>query len=165
MPDVLALAERLGAPVLTTFKAKGLVADHHPLACGVLGRSGTPVARWLMNESRPARGVRRELLEPHRVSPPYKPIVQVDDDPMAIGRFHPVRCRVLGDVAVTAEASCSPRSRDGFDRGRPARRCRGALGAVAGREGAPTRLTTVASASAAAAVFAALSAPLSATTP
>ena len=42
---------RSHAPVLTTFKAKGLVSDDHPLGCGVLGRSGTPVASWLMNES------------------------------------------------------------------------------------------------------------------
>jgi pyruvate oxidase len=48
---VLALAERPGAPVLTTFKAKGLIPDSHPLGAGVLGRSGTPVASWLMNES------------------------------------------------------------------------------------------------------------------
>jgi thiamine pyrophosphate-dependent acetolactate synthase large subunit-like protein len=48
MPDVMALAERLGAPVMTTFKAKGLMSDRHPLGCGVLGRSGTPVASWFM---------------------------------------------------------------------------------------------------------------------
>ena len=35
--DTVALAERLHAPVLTTFKAKGLIADTHPLAGGVLG--------------------------------------------------------------------------------------------------------------------------------
>ena len=46
-----ALAERLNAPVLTTFKAKGLIPDTHPLGAGVLGRSGTPVASWLMNEA------------------------------------------------------------------------------------------------------------------
>ena len=37
--------------MLTTFKGKGLIPDDHPLAGGVLGRSGTPVASWLMNES------------------------------------------------------------------------------------------------------------------
>ena len=39
---VLALAERIDAPVITTFKAKGLVPDDHPLACGVLGPVGHP---------------------------------------------------------------------------------------------------------------------------
>jgi pyruvate oxidase len=49
--QVVALAEKIGAPVITTFKAKGQIADDHPLACGVLGRSGTPVASWFMNEA------------------------------------------------------------------------------------------------------------------
>ena len=40
--ELHAFAERLGSPVLTTFKAKGLVPDSHPLGAGVLGRSGTP---------------------------------------------------------------------------------------------------------------------------
>jgi len=48
MEDVLAFADALDAPVVTTFKAKGLVSDRHPLGAGVLGRSGTPVASWLM---------------------------------------------------------------------------------------------------------------------
>ena len=51
MPSVIALAERLHAPVLTTFKGKGLIPDDHPLGCGVLGRSGTPIASWFMNEA------------------------------------------------------------------------------------------------------------------
>src|SRR4051794_24017970 len=46
-PAVIAFAEQLGAPVITTFKAKGLIGDDHELAGGVLGRSGTPVASWL----------------------------------------------------------------------------------------------------------------------
>ena len=95
MAEILALAEKIDAPVLTTFKAKGLVSDHHPLAGGVLGRSGTPVASWFMNES--------DLLLTFGVSfsnhtgiSDYKPIVQVDFDPMALGRFHPVAVPVQG---------------------------------------------------------------------
>ena len=40
---VLALAERLGAPVLTTFKAKGLIPDSHPLGAGYWAAA---VLRW-----------------------------------------------------------------------------------------------------------------------
>ncbi len=99
--DVVALAEVLGAPVLTTFKAKGLVSDHHPLGAGVLGRSGTPVASWLMNES-DALLVFGASFSNHTGIAPYKPIVQVDRDVDALGRFHPVTVPVLGDVGVTA---------------------------------------------------------------
>jgi thiamine pyrophosphate-dependent acetolactate synthase large subunit-like protein/nitrite reductase/ring-hydroxylating ferredoxin subunit len=99
--DVVALAETVGAPVLTTFKGKGLIADSHPLGCGVLGRSGTPVASWMMNEA-DLLVVFGASFSNHTGIAPYKPTVQVDFDPMALGRFHPVTVPVLGDVGVTA---------------------------------------------------------------
>ena len=101
MDAVIAFAEALGAPVLTTFKAKGLISDRHPLGAGVLGRSGTPVASWLMNES-DLLVVFGASFSNHTGIAPYKPIVQIDFDPMALGRFHPVTVPVLGHVGVTA---------------------------------------------------------------
>lgn len=98
--EVHELAERLGAPVLTTFRAKGLVPDTHPLGGGVLGRSGTPVASWLMNESDLLLVVGASFSN-HTGIAPYKPIVQIDDTPGAIGRFDAVAVGVLGDAAVT----------------------------------------------------------------
>jgi thiamine pyrophosphate-dependent acetolactate synthase large subunit-like protein/nitrite reductase/ring-hydroxylating ferredoxin subunit len=115
MNEIVALAERLGAPVLTTFKGKGQISDHHPLGAGVLGRSGTPVASYLMNES-DLLVVWGASFSNHTGIAAYKPIVQIDDDPMAIGRFHPVALPVLGDVATTAElmaaASVDPAATD-----------------------------------------------------
>jgi thiamine pyrophosphate-dependent acetolactate synthase large subunit-like protein/nitrite reductase/ring-hydroxylating ferredoxin subunit len=101
MDAVRALAETLHAPVLTTFKGKGLISDHHPLGAGVLGRSGTPVASWLMNES-DLLIVLGASFSNHTGIAPYKPIVQVDFDPMALGRFHPVTVPVQGHAGVTA---------------------------------------------------------------
>ena len=101
--EVIALAERLHAPVLTTFKAKGLVPDTHPLGAGVLGRSGTPVASWLMNESDLLVVVGASFSN-HTGIAPYKPIVQIDDDPTAIGRFAAVRANVRGDAAIVVDA-------------------------------------------------------------
>jgi thiamine pyrophosphate-dependent acetolactate synthase large subunit-like protein/nitrite reductase/ring-hydroxylating ferredoxin subunit len=49
--QIIGFAEKLGLPVMTTFKAKGLIPDDHPNAGGVLGRSGTPIASWFMNEA------------------------------------------------------------------------------------------------------------------
>jgi thiamine pyrophosphate-dependent acetolactate synthase large subunit-like protein/nitrite reductase/ring-hydroxylating ferredoxin subunit len=101
--QVRALAERLTAPVLTTFKAKGLLPDTHPLGAGVLGRSGTPVASWLMNESDLLVVVGASFSN-HTGIAPYLPIVQIDDEPGAIGRFNPVTAGVLGDAALTLTA-------------------------------------------------------------
>lgn len=103
MPAVVALAERLQAPVLTTFKAKGQISDAHPLACGALGRSGTPVASWMMNKA-DLLLVFGASFSNHTGISPFKPVVQVDTDPLALGRFNPVTVPVLGDVGVTAAA-------------------------------------------------------------
>jgi thiamine pyrophosphate-dependent acetolactate synthase large subunit-like protein len=100
---LIALAERLGAPVITTFKAKGQIPDDHPLACGVLGRSGTPVASWLMNEA-DLLLVFGASFANHTGIYPGHPIIQVDFDPMQLGKFHPVACPVWGEVGVTANA-------------------------------------------------------------
>jgi thiamine pyrophosphate-dependent acetolactate synthase large subunit-like protein/nitrite reductase/ring-hydroxylating ferredoxin subunit len=101
MAPVIALAEQLGAPVATTFKAKGQISDCHPLGCGVLGRSGTPIASWFMNECDLVVAFGASFSN-HTGIASYKPIVQVDFDPMALGRFHAVEVPVLGDVGVTA---------------------------------------------------------------
>ncbi len=101
--EVVRLAERLHAPVLTTFKAKGLVPDTHPLGAGVLGRSGTPVASWLMNESDLLVVVGASFSN-HTGIAPYKPIVQIDDNPTSIGRFDAVTASVLGDASIAVEA-------------------------------------------------------------
>jgi len=102
MEAVVALAEQLGAPVITTFKAKGQIADDHPLACGVLGRSGTPIASWFMNES-DALLVLGASFSNHTGIYPGKPIVQVDFDPLALGKFHPVTVPVWGEIGVTVK--------------------------------------------------------------
>ena len=103
MEPIVALAEQIGAPVLTTFKAKGQISDRHELGCGVLGRSGTPIASWFMNES-DLLLVFGASFSNHTGITSYKPLIQVDFDPMALGRFHPVDVPVQGDVGVTARA-------------------------------------------------------------
>lgn len=100
MDEVLSLAEALRCPVITTFKAKGLVSDHHPLGCGVLGRSGTPVASWFMNES-DLLLVFGASFSNHTGITPKKPIIQVDFDPMVLGKFHAVAVPVWGEIGVT----------------------------------------------------------------
>ena len=100
MAGIIPLAEQLHAPVITTFKAKGQIPDAHPLACGVLGRSGTPVASWFMNEC-DAMLVLGASFSNHTGIYPGKPIVQVDFDPLALGKFHPVAVPVWGEVGVT----------------------------------------------------------------
>lgn len=100
MVAITAFAERLNAPVLTTFKGKGLIPDAHPLAAGVLGRSGTPVASWFMNES-DLLIVLGASFSNHTGITPKKPTIQVDIDPLALSKFHKIDAPVWGELSVT----------------------------------------------------------------
>ncbi len=110
MPAVIALAEQLGAPIVTTFKGKGLVSDTHPLGCGVLGRSGTPVASWVMNES-DSLLVFGASFSNHTGITPKRPTIQVDRDPMILGKFHSVDVPLWGSIGATVELLRSALSR------------------------------------------------------
>jgi len=100
MPAILELAESLHCPVVTTFKGKGLISDSHELGCGVLGRSGTPIASWFMNES-DALLVLGASFSNHTGITPKKPTIQVDFDAMALGKFHKIDVPVWGEIATT----------------------------------------------------------------
>ena len=102
MDSIIEFAEMLNCPVLTTFKGKGLIPDHHPLGCGVLGRSGTPIASWFMNEAdllivfgasfSNHTGITNKLLT-----------IQVDFDPLALSKFHKIDAPVWGEISVTVD--------------------------------------------------------------
>ena len=100
---VIALAERIGATVVTTFKGKGLIADTHPNAGGVLGRSGTPIASWFMNEADLIITLGSSFAK-HTGIERSKPIIQVDFERMQLGRFHPVTLPVWGEIAAFCAA-------------------------------------------------------------
>jgi thiamine pyrophosphate-dependent acetolactate synthase large subunit-like protein/nitrite reductase/ring-hydroxylating ferredoxin subunit len=105
MPEVIQLAEVLNAPVLTTFKGKGQISDRHPLAAGVLGRSGTPIASWFMHECDLIIALGSSFSN-HTGITPKRPIIQVDFDQMALGKFHSVTVPVWGEIGITAALIC-----------------------------------------------------------
>ena len=99
--QIIALAEKIDAPVITTFKAKGAIEDSHPLACGVLGRSGTPVSSATM--------VRSDLLivfgasfSNHTSISVDRPVIQIDFDRMMLGKFDEVALPLWGEIGRTA---------------------------------------------------------------
>jgi thiamine pyrophosphate-dependent acetolactate synthase large subunit-like protein len=97
---VIELAEHIDAPVITTFKAKGLIGDDHPLGCGVLGRSGTPVGSAVMGRS-DCLLVLGASFSNHTGISRNKPTIQVDTDRMTLGKFHPVDVPLWGEIGAT----------------------------------------------------------------
>jgi len=102
MPGIIKMAEMMNSPVITTFKGKGLIPDDHPLGCGVLGRSGTPIASWFMNES-DLLIVLGASFSNHTGITPKKPIIHIDFDPMALSKFHKVEVALWGEIGVTCK--------------------------------------------------------------
>ena len=100
---IIGFAEKLGAPVLTTFKGKGLISDTHPNAAGVLGRSGTPIASWFMNECDLIIALGSSFSN-HTGIEPSKRIIQVDFERMQLGKFHPVTLPVWSELGAFCEA-------------------------------------------------------------
>lgn len=100
MEAITAFAEKMHVPVLTTFKAKGLIADTHPLGCGVLGRSGTPIASWFMNECDLILAIGTSFSN-HTGIASYIPTIQIDFDPMHLGKTHAIDLPVCGEIGRT----------------------------------------------------------------
>jgi thiamine pyrophosphate-dependent acetolactate synthase large subunit-like protein len=67
----------------------------------VIGRSGTPVASWVMNEA-DLLLVLGASFSNHTGIYPGHPIIQVDFDPLQLGKFHKVTVPVLGEIGVVA---------------------------------------------------------------
>ncbi len=101
--SVIGLAGLIGAPVLTTFKGKGLIPDSHPNAAGVLGRSGTPIASWFMNESDLIISLGSSFSN-HTGIEASKPIIQVDFERMQLGKFHAVKLPIWGEIGAFCNA-------------------------------------------------------------
>lgn len=101
MNAIVQLAEQLNIPVITTFKAKGFLSEHHPLSCGIAGKAGPPLAGWCMSQS-DLLIVFGASFSRHTGILRDRPTIQVDLAPMALGRFHPVAAPVWGEIGVTA---------------------------------------------------------------
>ncbi|MEM7428230.1 MAG: thiamine pyrophosphate-binding protein [Pseudomonadota bacterium] len=101
--QIIRFAEQLGAPVVTTFKAKGLIPDSHPNAAGVLGRSGTPIASWFMNEADLLIAFGASFSN-HTGIEKAKPIIQIDYDRMQLGKFHAVALPIWSEIGAFCAA-------------------------------------------------------------
>ncbi len=102
--QILALAEHIDAAVATTFPAKGCIPETHPLATGVLGRSGTPVSAAMQTRS-DLIVVFGGGMAPHTGITDKRTVIRIDTDPLASRRnTHNVEVFALADAGTAAVA-------------------------------------------------------------
>lgn len=107
-PDALAaLAEKLGAPIATTYFAKGLFDHDYPLHSGIAGTFMTPANDALLRNADAVLTVGAQLSgKTTRYGALYDDadVVQVDVSTDALGRHRDPTIGVLGDARATVEA-------------------------------------------------------------
>jgi acetolactate synthase-1/2/3 large subunit len=100
--ELLKLAEKTGAPVVTTLMARGAFPDSHPQHLGMPGMHGTVPAVLALQESDliVAIGARFDDRVTGRVSDfaPDAKIVHIDIDPAEIGKIRQADVPIVGDA-------------------------------------------------------------------
>ncbi|WP_458190793.1 thiamine pyrophosphate-binding protein [Haladaptatus sp. NG-WS-4] len=103
---VVALAETVGAPIATTYFAKGLFADDHPLHSGIAGTFMTPANDELLWDTDVIVTVGAQLSgKSTRYGALFEDaeVIQIDIDPNALGRHRDPTVGILGDARATVE--------------------------------------------------------------
>jgi acetolactate synthase-1/2/3 large subunit len=121
-PEVLALAAALAAPVATSLGARGIISTRHPLHVGVPGSYSAPPANRIVHSADLVLFVGCDTGDQvtlnWTVPPLATKIVQLDADPLEIGRSYPDAIGVVGDpkasLARLADAVGKPQRDRGF---------------------------------------------------
>jgi acetolactate synthase I/II/III large subunit len=108
--EVQELAELLSLPVATSYTAKGVFPENHPLALGCLGVGGRPYAKEFFLKSDLILALGTTFSEGttmgfgHRTIPDRTKIIQIDIDPDELGRNYPTALSVQADVKAALRA-------------------------------------------------------------
>ncbi len=121
-PEVLALAEALSAPVATSLGARGIIPTRHQLSAGVPGSYSAPPANRIVHSADLVLYVGCDTGDQvtlnWTVPSLATQIVQIDADPLEIGRSYPNTIGVVGDpkasVARLAQMVGNPARDRGF---------------------------------------------------
>jgi acetolactate synthase-1/2/3 large subunit len=100
-PEVLALAEALAAPVATSLGARGIIPTMHRLSAGVVGSYSAPPANRIVCGAELVLFVGCDTGDQvtlnWRVPALATKIVQIESDPLEIGRSYPNTTGIVGD--------------------------------------------------------------------
>ncbi len=95
---LLDLASKICAPILSTFRAKGVVGENEQLSVGCHGGVGSTAAGTLMEKADLLIAIGTSFSDLSSI--PKKRTVQIDINPLMIARRYPVEVSLLGNSAV-----------------------------------------------------------------
>ena len=95
---LLKFAAKIGAPIIGTFRAKGVVDENESLYVGCHGGVGSTAAGALMEKTDLLIAIGSSFADLSQI--PKKRTVQIDINPLMIARRYPVEASLLGNSAV-----------------------------------------------------------------
>ena len=105
--ELVALAEKLQIPVVTSLNAKATILDSHPLAAGVPGSYSRECANSTLLEADLVFFIGShtggQVTHFWRFPSPGTPVIQLDINPSELGRNYPNTVSILGDARVTLQ--------------------------------------------------------------
>ncbi len=107
--EVVALAEELRIPVITTYMAKGGLPENHPLNAGHAGiQVGQPIGNKILSESDVVLGIGCRFTDRHTgavdVYREGRKFIHVNIEPTQIGKVFPADVAVVSDAKLAAVA-------------------------------------------------------------
>ena len=101
--EVVDLAERLTAPIVTSYGHNDAVPHDHPLVLGALGRAGAPEAAEAVRSADVVLAVGTRLghfttFYDHRYIPQEAKLIQIEVDEKELGRHYALEVGILGDA-------------------------------------------------------------------
>src|SRR3989337_2962489 len=95
---LLRLAEKISAPIVTTFRAKGVIDEAHPLCAGIHGGLGSTTAAELVRKADLLVVIGSSFSDLTQL--PQKTTVQIDINMKMIAKKYTVEVGLLGNSAV-----------------------------------------------------------------
>lgn len=109
--EVVKLAEQLNIPVATSLNGKDTIPANHPLSLGVVGTYSRESANKVVNQAdlvifigTTAGGMTTHFWQVPKIG---TPVVQIDIEPVELGRNYPLKAGVQADVKVAVSRMLS----------------------------------------------------------
>ena len=106
--ELLALGERLAAPIGTSLGGRGLIDTRHRLSIGTPGNYGAPPANQIVHAAELVLFVGchtgDQPTHTWRIPALQTPVIQIDIDPAELGRSYPNTLGLQGDPRATLQA-------------------------------------------------------------
>jgi len=99
--ELIAVAEKIKAPIIKALRGKDILADDHPLTLGGIGLLGTEAAYKAMKNCDLLLIAGSDFPYPEFYPGNKVPVIQIDKESGKIGRRHPVETALVGEAKET----------------------------------------------------------------